>query len=125
MPVASGLIRVGGLNVKAALCEEHGDDAGVFYNPEEVISDAASEKIPSVVMAEAGLQSSGSLIFRADGGVRGRGRASRKIAPESAKRTSSAASWSSVTSLDGSELPRSGDVGFEWAARAFDSRLCW
>jgi len=122
---ASGLIRVGGLNVKAPLCEEHGDDADVFYDA-EVISDAVSEKkIPSVVMAETGLQSSESLIFRADGGVRGRGRASRKIAPESAKRTSSAASWSSVTSIDGSKLPRSGDVSFEWTVRAFDSRLCW
>ena len=112
IPVTSGL------NVKAPLCEEHGDDSDVFYDTEEVIGDAASEKIPKV-------QSSDLLIFRAEGGVRGRGRASRKIAPESARRTSSAASWSSVASLDDSKLSRSGNVSFEWAARAFDSRLCW
>mgnify|MGYP006877407005 CR=1 FL=1 len=122
IPVALRLAGVGSRGAKSPLCEEHGD---VFYDAEEVISEAASETRLEMIRTETGFQASESLIFNAEGGVRGVGRASRKIPLELARRASSTVSWSSTASLDGSESSRSGEVSFGWKARAFDSKLCW
>ncbi|KAI2483610.1 hypothetical protein Ptr902_05927 [Pyrenophora tritici-repentis] len=126
IPVALSLPGVGSVSIESLLCEEHCDD--VLYDAEEDIVDAPfSEKDPkTMMMAETtAFHSSESGVFSAESGVRGGGKASRKTTPALARRASSTASWSSVASLDGSEPSKSGDVGFEWAARAFESKLCW